>query len=78
MSKNGAANDLAMARVRGHWEILKSSWRNQQGLREGMGYSRESARKRISQILRSHDPQISVLRRSAKAVDVSIAKLVKE
>jgi transcriptional regulator with XRE-family HTH domain len=43
-----------------------------------LGYGEESARKIVSQFLKSRDPQISMLRRFAKAVGVKVSTLVKE
>jgi hypothetical protein len=40
-----------------------------------MGYPEMSARKSVSQFLKSKDPAISMLRRFAKAAGVPLAKL---
>jgi hypothetical protein len=50
----------------------------QQQLGEAMGYPEKSARKSVFQFLKSHDPLISVLRRFAAALGISIATLVRE
>lgn len=71
-------DDAAMANVRTIWEEKQSEGWTQQKLGEAMGYPEKSARKSISQFLQSHDPQISMLRRFAKAVGVSIRTLVSE
>lgn len=49
----------------------------QQVLGEKMGYAPESARQSVSQFLKSGDPQISMLRRFAKAVGISLNTLLK-
>jgi len=43
-----------------------------------MGYKEETARKSVSQFLKSRDPQISMLRRFVAAVDVALSTLVRE
>jgi len=47
-------------------------------LGERMGYPPESARQSAYQFMNSGDPQISMLRRFAKAVGVSLARLLKD
>ena len=47
-------------------------------LGEKMGYPPESARQSAHQFLGTGDPQISVLRRFAKAVGMSVTRLLKE
>ena len=54
-----------------------ASGMTQQQLGEKMGYPAESARKSVSQFLKSGDPQIGMLRRFAKALGVSVATLLK-
>lgn len=49
----------------------------QQAMGEKMGYAPESARQSVSQFLKSGDPQISMLRRFAKAVGISLTTLLK-
>jgi transcriptional regulator with XRE-family HTH domain len=71
-------DDPAMAKVRAIWAEKQEAGWTQQKLGEAMGYGVDSARKSISQFLRSKDPQISMLRRFAKAVKVSLATIVKE
>ena len=71
------ADDPAMARVRELWERKQEAGWSQQKLGEAMGYPVEHARKSVSQFLRSRDPQISMLRRFAKAVGVTMAALVR-
>jgi transcriptional regulator with XRE-family HTH domain len=41
-----------------------------------MGYSPASARQAVSQFLKSGDPQVSILRRFAKAVGAKVDKLL--
>jgi hypothetical protein len=41
-----------------------------------MGYAPGSARQAVSQFLKSGDPQISMLRRFAKALGISVRSLV--
>ncbi|MEX1232085.1 MAG: helix-turn-helix transcriptional regulator [Planctomycetaceae bacterium] len=66
-------DDPAMGRVRDRFE---KSGMTQQELGERMGYPPRSARQAVSQFLRSGDPQISMLRRFADAVGVSLKKLI--
>lgn len=71
-------DDPAMVRVRTIWAAKQDAGWTMHRLGEAMGYGSESARKSVHQFLKSHDPQISVLRRFAKAVGVSLASLVRE
>lgn len=71
-------DDPAMAKVREIWAAKQESGWTQQHLGEAMGYGAESARKSVHQFLKSRDPQISMLRRFAKAVGVKVSTLVKE
>jgi transcriptional regulator with XRE-family HTH domain len=48
-----------------------------QALGEQMGYPSQSARQSASQFLQTGDPQISMLRRFAEAMGVSLATLLK-
>jgi len=48
-----------------------------QALGDKMGYPAESSRQSVAQFLKSGDPQISMLRRFAKAVGISVATLLK-
>jgi hypothetical protein len=41
-----------------------------------MGYRPESARQAVSQFLKSGDPQVSMLRRFAKAMGVKVESLI--
>lgn len=66
-------DDPVMERVRDRFE---KSGMTQQELGERMGYPPRSARQAVSQFLRSGDPQISMLRRFADAVGVSLKKLI--
>lgn len=49
----------------------------QQALGERMGYAPTTARQAVSQFLKSGDPQISMLRRFAEAVGISLQTLLK-
>lgn len=49
----------------------------QQQLGERMGYPSESAKQSFHQFLKTSNPQISMLRRFAKAVDIQLATLLK-
>ena len=49
-----------------------------QELGEKMGYSAVSARQSAAQFLKSGDPQISMLRRFAEAVNLSLVRLLKD
>jgi transcriptional regulator with XRE-family HTH domain len=71
-------DDPAMAKVRTLWEAKQAEGWTQQRLGEAMNYPTVSARKSVSQFLKSRDPHISVLRRFAKALGISIATLVRE
>jgi len=71
-------DEPAMARVRELWERKQAEGWTQQRLGEAMGYPEESARKSVSQFLKSRDPQVSMLRRFAKAVGVTVVALVRE
>jgi hypothetical protein len=48
-----------------------------QALGDKMGYPSESARQSIAQFMKTGDPQISLLRRFAKALGISVATLLK-
>ena len=78
MGKKNQHNDPAMDKVREIWEQKKADGWTMQRLGLAMGYPPGSARKSISQFLQSHDPQISTLRKFAKAVGVKITTLVRE
>jgi transcriptional regulator with XRE-family HTH domain len=66
-------DDPAMQAVR---ERFEKSGLTQQELGERMGYAPASARQAVSQFLKSGDPQISMLRRFAKAIGISVKSLV--
>ena len=68
-------NDPVMDAVRQRFAV---SGMTQQQLGEKMGYPAESARKSVSQFLKSGDPQISMLRRFATAIGVPLARLLKD
>ena len=76
MAKKPDSDEPAMARVRELWERKRAEGWTQQRLGEAMGYPEESARKSVSQFLKSRDPQVSMLRRFAKAVGVAVTRLV--
>jgi transcriptional regulator with XRE-family HTH domain len=67
--------DPAMAAVR---ERFAKSGMTQQELGERMGYAPGSARQAVSQFLKSGDPQISMLRRFAKAIGISVKTLLSD
>ena len=71
-------DDPAMAKVRTLWKERQADGWTQQKLGEAMGYKADTARKSVSQFLKSRDPHISVLRRFAGAMGISIATLVRE
>jgi hypothetical protein len=45
---------------------------------EKMGYSPSSAKQAVSQFLKSGDPQISMLRRFAEAMEISLQTLLRD
>jgi transcriptional regulator with XRE-family HTH domain len=65
--------DPVMAGVR---ERFAKSGMTQQELGGRMGYAPGSARQAVSQFLKSGDPQISMLRRFAKALRISVKSLL--
>jgi transcriptional regulator with XRE-family HTH domain len=65
--------DRCMRKVRAAFE---ESGLTQQVVGERMGYRPESARQAVSQFLKSGDPQISMLRRFAKAMGVKVESLI--
>ena len=67
-----------MVKVRDLWEAKKADGWTMQTLGEKMGYNAESARKSVSQFLRSNDPHISMLRRFAGAVGVAVSTLTRD
>jgi transcriptional regulator with XRE-family HTH domain len=67
-----------MARVRELWERKQEQGWTQQKLGEAMGYPAESARKSVSQFLKSRDPQISMLRRFANAVGKRLSVIIQD
>jgi transcriptional regulator with XRE-family HTH domain len=66
-------NDPVMQAVH---ERFEKSGMTQQELGEKMGYAPETARQAVSQFLKSGDPQVSMLRRFAKAVGCSVKSLL--
>jgi transcriptional regulator with XRE-family HTH domain len=66
--------DPVMQAVRDRFE---KSGKTQQELGERMGYPPGTARQSVSQFLKSGDPQISMLRRFAEAVNISLATLLR-
>lgn len=67
-------NDPVMEAVR---DRFQKTGLTQQELGERMGYAPQSARQAVSQFLKSGDPQISMLRRFAEAVGISVHTLLK-
>jgi transcriptional regulator with XRE-family HTH domain len=65
--------DPSMKRVH---KLFADSGMTQQELGEKMGYAPTSARQAVSQFLKSGDPQVSMLRRFAKAVGVKIDAVI--
>ena len=78
MKSKNTDDDPAMTKVRQLWEEKRAAGWTQQRLGEAMGYGEETARKSVSQFLKSRDPQISMLRRFAGAFGISVATLVRE
>ena len=66
-------NDPVMQAVRKRFD---DSGMTQQELGEKMGYAPETARQAVSQFLKSGDPQISMLRRFAEAMGISVKALL--
>jgi transcriptional regulator with XRE-family HTH domain len=66
-------NDPVMQAVRKRFD---NSGMTQQELGEKMGYAPQTARQAVSQFLKSGDPQISMLRRFAKAMGISVRSLL--
>lgn len=67
-------NDPVMDAVRKRFE---ESELTMQQLGEKMGYNPSSARQGVSQFLKTGDPQISMLRRFAEAMGISLQTLIK-
>ena len=67
-----------MARVRALWEAKKRDGWTMQQLGQRMGYKKDSARKSVSQFLKTHDPKVSTLRRFAGALSIAPAELLAE
>lgn len=65
--------DPSMRKVR---KLFEASQMTQQELGEKMGYQSTSARQAVFQFLKSGDPQISMLRRFAKAMGVKLDSLI--
>ena len=66
-------DDPVMQAVRERFE--KTGW-TQQELGERMGMRGQRARQAVLQFLKSGDPQISMLRRFAEAVGISVRSLL--
>jgi transcriptional regulator with XRE-family HTH domain len=66
-------NDPVMQAVRKRFD---ESGMTQQELGVKMGYAPETARQAVSQFLKSGDPQISMLRRFAEAMGISVKTLI--
>ena len=66
--------DPVMEAVRERYE---NSGLSMQEIGERMGYAPTSARQAVSQFLKSGDPQISMLRRFAEAIGISLQTLLK-
>ncbi len=76
MAKRHRKDEPAMAEVRRLWEQKQAEGLTMHQLGVAMGYPEESARKSVSQFLKSRSPQMSVLRRFAKAMGVAIEALI--
>jgi len=70
--------DEAMLRVRDVWLRLKAQRVTQEQLGIKMGYDQKTARKSVSQFLKTKDPRLSMLRRFAKAAGVPLSELITE
>ena len=68
MGKTKKLDDPAMTRVRELWDEKRADGWTMQKLGERMGYPAASARKSVSQFLKSHDPHIGMLRRFANGL----------
>ena len=75
MGKTKKLDDPAMTRVRELWDEKRADGWTMQKLGERMGYPAASARKSVSQFLKSHDPHIGMLRRFAKGLDIPVIDL---
>ena len=73
--KKKSAEDLAMVSVRARFEKSGLSLHDL-GMR--MGYPEKTARMSAWQFMKTSDPRISMLRRFAKALGISIEELVGE
>ena len=78
LGKQKAKDDPAMAQVRRLWEAKQREGWTMQQLGERMGYPADSARKSVSQFLKSHDPHVTTLRRFCKALEMPVADLFTE
>lgn len=66
--------DPVMSRIRASVERSPLSLKE---IGERMGYSKESASACVSQFLKTSDPRIGMVRRFAKAMGLSLTRLVK-
>jgi hypothetical protein len=66
-------DDPAMKKVR---VLVKKSRLSLHDLGLKMGYAPESARQCAFQFMKSHDPRISMLRKVAEALEITLAELV--
>ena len=71
-------DDAAMAKVREIWARLKAERMTQEELGVRMGYDRPSARKSVSQFLKTKDPRVGMLRKFSRAVGVPLAEIIAE
>ncbi len=58
------------------WAAKKAARMTQEELGMLMGYRQAMARKSVSQFLKTNDPRISMLRKFAKAVGVSLTDII--
>ena len=66
-------SDPVMQKIRRHFEL---SGMTQGELGERMGYKKEKARQAVWRFLRTTDPHISMLRKFAEAMEISLDSLL--
>jgi transcriptional regulator with XRE-family HTH domain len=74
MAKRRPKTESAMDRIR---RVFERSGMTMQQLGEEMGYPKESARKSVSQFLKSDDPRVSMVERFARATGKKVSDFVK-
>jgi hypothetical protein len=68
-------NDGTMQKVR---KIFEASGKTLDEVGLDMGYDKDVARKAVWQFLRTSDPRLSMLRRFAKAMQISLEELISD